>query len=164
MVLDLKMTALNDLLNAPGAGANLQLTFGMIKSKAVAQGHVGAIFERILDERIIILAAHRAVLNGSIIAQLYGAHFKKSYWPQILDSVSGEVVPMILMGHGVIQHWRDLLGATDSKLAASGTLRNLYGNREVVADNVAHGSDSTSAAQREINIFFEGFKPTARFG
>jgi nucleoside-diphosphate kinase len=133
---------------------NLQMTFAMIKSSAVARGQSGAVLDRILGEKMVILGAKRTKLGGAAIDGLYGAHRKKSYWPQLVHNVDGEVIVMMLAGAGVISHWRDILGATDSKLAAPGTLRHQFGNPEVVADNVAHGSDSSAAAERELALFF----------
>ena len=63
-------------------------------------------------------------------------------------SVADKCVPMALIGPNAIQAWRDMLGATDPAKAAMGTLRGDHGNPEIMAENVAHGSDSREAAER----------------
>jgi nucleoside-diphosphate kinase len=131
-----------------------EMTFGLIKSHAVRKGLVGVVLDRVLAVELIVLMAGATRLSGEQIVALYGQHTHKPYWRGLLDSVSGPVVPMLLAGRNAVETWRTLLGATDSAWADIGTLRGDFGNKDLVAENVAHGSDSLAAAKREIALFF----------
>lgn len=131
-----------------------EMTFGLIKSHAVRKDLVGVVLSRILVAKLLVLIAGETTLSGEQIVKLYGQHVHKPYWRALLDSVSGPVVPMLLAGRDAVAIWRTLLGATDPAWADIGTLRGDFGNKELVAENVAHGSDSAASAKREIALFF----------
>jgi nucleoside-diphosphate kinase len=78
----------------------------------------------------------------------------RPYFDELIESVGDGVIVMVLRGPSVIKRWRDLLGATNPMQAKANTLRARYGSRTVVANNVAHGSDSLQAARRELALFF----------
>lgn len=131
-----------------------ECTFAMIKSAAVREEATGAILVRILGEGFTIAAARKVELSGIQIAALYQDHVRKPYWPDIVTSVAGDVVIMILAGKNAVMGWREIMGATDSSKAEPSTLRHEFGSRTTLADNVVHGSDSRQAADREIRLFF----------
>ena len=132
----------------------LEMTFGLIKSHAVRQNRIGIILSRILQANLIVMMAVETTFSGEQILELYREHTKKPFWPALLTSVSGPVVPMVIAGKTAVAAWRGLLGATDPGFADVGTLRADFGNVKVVAENVAHGSDSLASAKREIALFF----------
>jgi nucleoside-diphosphate kinase len=145
----------NLLIPQPPAGeAALETTFALIKSHAVRANLVGLVLSRILREKLIIMTAVAATLTSEQILDLYSEHRKKRYWPQLVDSVSGPVVAMVIGGRDAVKAWRGVLGATDPGFADKGTLRAEYGNVNLVAENVAHGSEDATAARREIALFF----------
>lgn len=138
----------------PTSGAGAETTFALIKSHMLRNGMEMLVIAKILEADITILAMRRTSLNGDQINALYGVHAKRLYWPALVASVDGPVIPMVLMGRDVQARWRDMLGATNSMMAEPGTLRASYGSRKVIADNVAHGSDSRLTASYEIGLFF----------
>lgn len=131
-----------------------ECTLALIKSAAVRDGATGDILTRILGEGFTIAAARKVELTGEQIAALYHDHVRKPYWPELVTSVAGDVVIMILAGKNAIMGWREIMGATDANKAEVGTLRHTFGNRAVLAANAVHGSDSRQAADREIRLFF----------
>jgi nucleoside-diphosphate kinase len=133
---------------------DLETTFALIKSHAVRGNLVGIILARILRERLVVMMAVQGRLSGEEILNLYGAHAKKPYWPALMESVSGPVVAMVLGGKDVVTAWRTMLGDTDPGYADKGTLRAEFGNVKLIAENVAHGSDSVLTAKREVGLFF----------
>ncbi len=137
----------------------LGLTFAMIKTHAVQNlVIVEAIQHKILSSGFRFLAM-KVVMRPppDLVMAFYSAHFGRPYFPELLESLRGPVIPMILEGQDAIASWRLLLGATDPKKAERGTLRAMWGNPDLVAENVAHGSDSEEAVRREIALWFPEF-------
>ena len=84
----------------------------------------------------------------------YAEHVDKPFFPELLEFiVSGPVVAMEWSGDDAVAVCRGLMGATDPKNAAPGTIRGDLGL--VVTENIVHGSDSTESATRELGIFFD---------
>jgi nucleoside-diphosphate kinase len=133
-----------------------ETTFALIKTHIVVGSPliVGEIFWGLMQADVEVAAACRAQLSSTQIETLYNEHLDRPYFPDLVRSVSGEVIAMALRGKDIIGRWRRMLGSTNSLLADAGTLRGEYGSRIVVADNVAHGSDSVAAARRELAHFF----------
>ena len=132
-----------------------QITFAMIKSHVAKRPDVaGRVIGTILDQGWTILCMLQTELNREQVHALYQEHAGRPYMPDLVASVSDQVILMALQGPAIITMWRQLLGATDSLKANAGTLRAMWGSRYKVADNVAHGSDSEPAARRELAIFF----------
>jgi nucleoside-diphosphate kinase len=138
----------------PPADPLCESTFALIKSHAVSAGCIGPIMAAILEARLTILAATVTKLSGAQILALYEEHAKKRFWPELVNSVSGLVVPMIITGPRAISEWRQLLGDTDPGYADPRTIRARFGNVNKVSENAAHGSDGPVAAKREIGLFF----------
>lgn len=143
-------TAMMTMDEKPGE----QTTFALVKSHAVAVGRHASVIEQILGFGITILAMRSTVLSYTEMHALYAEHVEQPYWPDLQASVSGPVVLMALRGMSVIAAWRSMLGEANSMLAAPGTIRAEWGSRKTLANNVAHGSDSIEAAQRELSLFF----------
>ncbi|HET8984407.1 MAG TPA: nucleoside-diphosphate kinase, partial [Trueperaceae bacterium] len=84
----------------------------------------------------------------------YGEHKGKPFFDGLVDFItSGPVVAMVLEGENAILGWRSLMGATNPKDAAPGTIRGDFAT--TIDENVAHGSDAPATAEREIGIFFD---------
>ncbi|KAF4527902.1 hypothetical protein B566_EDAN011293 [Ephemera danica] len=135
-------------------------TFAMIKPDAVK--HMGEVIKTIQDRGLKIRAATMAVLTEMQASEFYQEHTGKPFLPTLIKYVtSGPVLAMQLQGEGVVRQWRTMIGPTDpvQALAEDPTsLRARFGTDKTY--NGFHGSDSTSAALREISIFF----PTDRAG
>ncbi len=128
-------------------------TFSMIKPDAVKQHHIGdilAIYEKngleIVDLKMVRLSKEEA-------QKFYSVHASRPFYGELVNYVtSGPVVAFVLKGDNAVQKARDLIGATDPKKAAAGTIRSLYGTS--VQANAVHGSDSADNALVEIKAFF----------
>lgn len=131
----------------------MQQTFGLIKTHAVA--HRWYVIERIRRAGLTPRRVLQCALPPGMAEHLYAAHRDRPYWPDLMRSVSGPVVRLVIEGENAVAAWRDLIGASDWRNAAPGTIRHALANREgPMAENAVHGSDSVAAAQREIAIAF----------
>jgi len=131
-----------------------QKTFIMIKPDAVSRGLIAPIIQRFENTGLTI---ERLELDRVSLEQAeanYEEHRGKSFYPGLIDYItSGPVVKMVLSGPDSVMVCRKLMGATNPRDAAPGTIRGDFG-LEVDA-NIVHGSDSPEAAAREIGIFFQ---------
>lgn len=128
-------------------------TFIMVKPDGVRRGLVGEVISR-LERKGLTLEKIRQVDIDEDLARLhYAEHVEKPFFPDLLEFItSGSVVAMEWSGESAVSVSRDLMGATDPKTAAPGTIRGDYGLE--VTENIVHGSDSTESARRELDIFF----------
>ncbi len=131
-----------------------QFTFAMIKSKAIRHNLHPLVLGRILENDFIIERAQWRIMPKQLIEQFYKEHIAKPYWYDLERSVSGHVILLVLSRDNAIEEWRALMGATDPRKAASGTLRALAIGEAVMAHNIVHGSDSADNAEREIRLIF----------
>ncbi len=130
-----------------------QKTYVMIKPDAVARGFVGRIVQRFEDTGLIIERLEYGVVTQDEAAQNYREHEGKPFYAGLVDYItSGPVVKMVLSGPEAVAVCRKLMGATNPRDAAPGTIRGDFGLS--VEANVVHGSDSPESAEREIAIFF----------
>jgi nucleoside-diphosphate kinase len=138
----------------PEEGANVdQRTYVMIKPDAVARGLVGTIVARFEATGLRIERMERGVVTAEQAAANYAEHEGKPFYRGLIDYItSGPVVKMVLAGPDAVVVCRKLMGATNPRDAAPGTIRGDFGL--VMDANVVHGSDSPESAEREIAIFF----------
>ena len=143
----------------------MELTFAIIKPDAVRKGFTGAILERIEKKGFRIVAMKSAHLSRSDAEGFYAVHRHRPFFIDLVGfMVSGPVVLLVLEKDNAVQEWRDLMGATNPKDAAAGTIRKDFA--ETIDENAAHGSDSLENAGVEISYFFSktefvNFKPLA---
>lgn len=131
-----------------------ELTFSIIKPNAVKQGAIGDIINHFEKNGLKIAAAKLTVLSRKKCEEFYAEHKARPFFGELVDFMtSGPVMLMALSGEGAVLKNRDLMGATDPKKAAPGTVRAKHGAS--VGENAAHGSDSAASAQRELALFFE---------
>ncbi|MBS3974407.1 MAG: nucleoside-diphosphate kinase [Actinobacteria bacterium] len=125
----------------------------MIKPDAVERGLVSHIIQRFENTGLRIEKLELDVVSVEQAQTNYAEHEGKPFYPGLIDYItSGPVVKMVLSGPDAVMVCRKLMGATNPRDAAPGTIRGDFG-LEVDA-NVVHGSDSPEAASREIGIFF----------
>jgi nucleoside-diphosphate kinase len=130
-----------------------QKTFCMIKPDGVARGLVGRIVSRIEDVGLTIERMELGMVTPEQAAANYAEHAGKPFYEGLVAYVtSGPVVKMVLSGPDAVGIVRKLMGATDPKDAAPGTIRGDFGLS--LDANIVHGSDSPESAEREIAIFF----------
>lgn len=127
----------------------------MIKPDAVKRGLIAPIIERFENTGLTIERLELAQLTREQAAANYAEHEGKPFYDGLIDYItSGSVVKMVLAGPDAVTVCRKLMGATNPRDAAPGTIRGDFGL--VVDANVVHGSDSPESARREIAIFFGG--------
>ena len=132
-----------------------QRTYVMIKPDAVARGNVGAIVGRLEAVGLKIERMELGMVTPEEAAANYAEHEGKPFYEGLVSYItSGPVVKMVVAGPEAIVVCRKLMGATDPKEAAPGTIRGDFGL--TLDANVIHGSDSPASAEREIRIFFGG--------
>ncbi len=130
-----------------------QRTLSIIKPDGVAQGNVGDILKRFEEKEFQIKALKMLLLSPQQAAGFYAVHRERSFFPDLVRYMSsGTVVVVVLEAPEVVARLRELMGATDPKQAAEGTLRRLYATS--IEKNVVHGSDSRESARKEIHYFF----------
>jgi nucleoside-diphosphate kinase len=133
----------------------IERTLAIIKPDAVKAKNSGAIIDMIEKNSFDILRIKKMQLSKEKAEEFYAIHKEKSFFHELIDYVtSGPVIVMILKKENAIQAWRNLMGCTDSRKAAPGTIRNLFGTDKSI--NAVHGSDSSETAHVEINYFFPG--------
>lgn len=131
-----------------------QKTYIMIKPDAVKRGLIAPIMERFENTGLRIERLELAQLTREQAAANYAEHEGKPFYEGLIEYItSGPVVKMVLSGPDAVLVCRKLMGATNPRDAAPGTIRGDFGL--VVDANVVHGSDSPESALREIAIFFE---------
>ncbi|PKQ29903.1 MAG: nucleoside-diphosphate kinase [Actinobacteria bacterium HGW-Actinobacteria-10] len=125
----------------------------MIKPDAVARGLIAPIIQRFEDTGMTIERLELGRLTPEQAAANYAEHEGKPFYDGLIEYItSGPVVKMVLSGPEAVMVCRKLMGATNPRDAAPGTIRGDYGL--VLDANVVHGSDSPESALREIAIFF----------
>ena len=128
-------------------------TFVMVKPDGVARGLVGEVIARFERKGLRLENIRRLQIDEQLARAHYAEHVDKPFFPDLLSFItSGPVVAMEWSGEGAIGVCRDLMGATDPKNAAPGTIRGDFGL--AVTENIVHGSDGPDSAERELNIFF----------
>ena len=128
-------------------------TFAMIKPDGVKRGLVGTVVSRIEAKGFRIVGMKQMLIPREMAERHYGEHQGKPFFAGLVSFItSGPVVAMVLEGENAIAGWRGMMGATNPKDAAAGTIRGDFAT--VIDENVAHGSDAPATAEREIGIFF----------
>lgn len=131
-------------------------TFTMIKPDAVGAGNTGAITKMIEDAGFKIIAMKKTRLSPELAGKFYEIHKARSFYGELVNYMSsGPIVPMILEKENAVEDFRKLIGATDPKKAAPGTVRALFAKS--IDANAIHGSDSDENAVIEGNFFFSQF-------
>jgi len=129
-------------------------TLSIIKPDAVAKNVVGQILSRFESAGLNIIACKMIRLSREQAEGFYAEHKERGFFSDLIDFMtSGPVSVQVLEGENAIMTNRDLMGATNPKEAAAGTIRADFA--ESIDANAAHGSDSATSAAREIAYFFE---------
>ena len=132
---------------------SIQRTLALIKPDATERSMQGKIIDRILEKGFSILSMKQIRLSRPKAKEFYKEHAERPFYDSLCDFMcSGHIVAMTLEKENAIDDWRELMGATNPKDAAEGTIR-----KEFAVDlekNSVHGSDSTNSAHREVPFFF----------
>ncbi|MGE0527162.1 MAG: nucleoside-diphosphate kinase [Bdellovibrionales bacterium] len=131
----------------------VETTFSIIKPNAVKKNAIGAIIQMFEKNGLKIAAMRMTTIPESQCKEFYAEHKERPFFGELVSFMtSGPVVLMALKGENAITRNREIMGATDPKKAAPGTVRALYGDS--MGENAVHGSDSAASAERELKIFF----------
>ena len=131
----------------------MQKTLIIFKPDCMEQHHVGNVLDRFEKAGFNIIACKMLRLTPALLRAHYSHVADKPFYPEIDRFMSSRpVIVMALEGEAIVQKVRDLLGPTDSRKAAKGTIRGDYGTE--MMKNVVHASDSDANARIEIDRFF----------
>jgi nucleoside-diphosphate kinase len=130
-------------------------TLTIFKPDSVSAGRSGAMLARLEKEEFRILGLKKLRLTPEQAREFYAVHRERPFFEGLVRFMTeGPVVVAALERENAVAHLRNTMGATDSKMAETGTLRRLYGTD--IERNAIHGSDSAENADREIAFFFSG--------
>jgi len=133
----------------------LERTFSIIKPDATRRNLTGKIIAKFEEGGLRIVASKRIWMTRKQAEDFYAVHRERPFFGELVDfMISGPVVVQVLEGDGAISRNREIMGATDPKKAASGTIRAEFA--ESIGENSVHGSDAPETAQVEIAYFFSG--------
>lgn len=131
----------------------MERTFSMIKPDATSRNQTGAINAMIEEKGFRIIAQKRIQMTKQIAGEFYAEHKGKPFYDGLVEMMSSApIVVQVLEKENAIADYRALMGATDPKKAAEGTIRARFGTE--LPCNAVHGSDSPQSAAREISFFF----------
>ena len=132
----------------------MEKTLSIIKPDAVERNLIGQIVSIFEKNSLIIHSIKKIILSKKMAEDFYFVHKEKPFFNDLCTYMSsGPVVVMVLEGNNSVVKNREIMGATNPKDAAKGTIRNLYGIS--LDKNSVHGSDSKENAKIEIDFFFK---------
>jgi len=125
----------------------------MIKPKAVANGNMGKIIDKIIDGGFQVKALRYTKLSKEEAKRFYAVHKERPFYEGLTDFMSsGYIIAAVLEKDNAVEAYRNYIGATNPEDADEGTIRKLYGTN--IEANAVHGSDSDENAVIESNFFF----------
>jgi nucleoside-diphosphate kinase len=134
-------------------GRTVERTLSIVKPDGVRKGLIGEVIRRFESTGLRVVALKRVALQKHEAEVFYSVHREKGFFQSLTDFMSsGPVVAMVLEGEDAIQRTRKIMGATNPKEAAPGTIRADYA--EEVEQNIVHGSDGPETAAFEMSFFF----------
>lgn len=129
-------------------------TLSIIKPDGVAKNIIGKIYSRFEKAGLSIIAAKMLHLSKEQAGEFYAVHKERPFYNDLIEFMtSGPVMVQALEGEDAINKNREVMGATNPKDAAAGTIRADFA--ETVDENVVHGSDGPDTAKAEIAFFFQ---------
>lgn len=125
----------------------------LVKPDGVRRGLVGEVISRIEEKQLRITEMRMMTVDAELAKRHYEEHTDKPFFRDLVEFItSGPVVAMVVEGEQAVSVLRTLMGATDPKQAAPGTIRGDFGL--AITENIVHGSDSPQSAERELGLFF----------
>lgn len=139
----------------------VERTLSIIKPDAVAKNVIGEIYSRFERAGLRIVAARMRRLSREEAEGFYAEHSARPFFAPLVEFMtSGPVIVQVLEGENAVATHRDIMGATNPKDAAAGTIRADFA--ESIDANAVHGSDALATAAREIDYFFKSEELCAR--
>jgi len=137
----------------------MERTLSIIKPDGVARGLAGEVIKRLEQNNFKIIAMKMLLMTKSQAEGFYAVHRQRPFFESLTGFMaSGPIIVMILEGENTIGRYRELMGATDYREAAKGTIRKDFATD--IEKNVVHGSDGPETAAFEIGYFFNSFEIT----
>jgi len=135
----------------------MEKTLSIIKPDGVARGVIGEVIKRLESNGLKIIAMKMLKMNKAQAESFYAVHKERPFFQSLTYFMtSGPIVVMVLEGKNAIAGYRDIMGATDHREAAEGTIRRDFATD--IEKNIVHGSDSPDTAAFEIGFFFNSFE------
>jgi nucleoside-diphosphate kinase len=135
----------------------VQRTLCIIKPDAVEKGVQGRILDRLLAEDFKLLGIRQLRLTRAQAEGFYAVHRGRPFFDELCSYMTrSPVIVVALERESAVAHYRDVIGATDPKKAAEGTIRKAFGTS--VGENAVHGSDSEENGRLECAYFFAGYE------
>ena len=135
----------------------MEKTLSIVKPDGVGRGIIGEVVKRIEDNSLKIKAMKLIHMTRAQAQGFYAVHRQRPFFESLTDFMtSGPVLVMILEGENAISRWREMMGATNFKDAAEGTIRCDFATD--IEKNVVHGSDAPETAAFETSYFFNAFE------
>ena len=135
----------------------MERTLSIIKPDGVARGIIGEVIKRLEINHLKIVAMKMMKMDTAQAQGFYSVHKERPFFDSLTHFMtSGQVVVMVLEGENAIAKYRKIMGATDYREAAEGTIRKDFATD--IEKNVVHGSDSPETAAFEISYFFNRFE------
>lgn len=132
----------------------IERTLSIIKPDAVAKGVIGQIYTRFEQSGLKIVAAKKMQLTREQAENFYDVHRSRPFFNDLVKfMISGPVLVQVLEGENAILRNREIMGATNPKEAAAGTIRADFAAS--IDENAVHGSDAPETAKQEIEFFFK---------
>jgi nucleoside-diphosphate kinase len=139
----------------------IERTFSIIKPDAVAKNVIGEIYSRFEKNGLRIVAAKMVHLTQAQAEGFYAVHKERPFFKDLVSfMISGPVIMQVLEGENAIAKNREIMGATNPKDAAPGTIRADFASS--IDENAVHGSDGPDTAKEEIAFFFSDNELCAR--
>jgi nucleoside-diphosphate kinase len=132
---------------------SIERTLSIVKPDGVGRNLIGEVYRRFEQAGLRVIAARMMRLSSSEAEGFYAVHRERPFFKDLVRFMtSGPVMVQVLEGENAIAKNRDVMGATDPKKAAKGTIRADLANS--IDENIVHGSDAADTAAREISYFF----------
>ena len=131
----------------------MEKTMLLVKPDGVKRGLIGEVISRVEAKKLAIRDIRMLQIDRELAHRHYEEHTEKPFFEELVSFItSGPVVAMVVEGEDAIAVVRELMGATDPKDAAPGTIRGDFARE--ITENIVHGSDSSTSAARELSLFF----------
>ena len=135
----------------------MERTLSIIKPDGVKRGLIGEVVRMLEQNNLDIVAMKMLHMTKKLAEGFYAVHRERPFFESLTDFMSsGPAIVMVLEGDNAITRYRDLMGATDCREAAEGTIRKAFATD--IEQNVVHGSDAPETASFEIGYFFNRFE------
>ncbi|MDE1923750.1 MAG: nucleoside-diphosphate kinase [Gammaproteobacteria bacterium] len=136
---------------------SIERTLSIVKPDGVARNLIGEVYRRFEAVGLRIVAARMIHLSQAQAESFYGVHRERPFFKDLVRFMtSGPVIVQVLEGENAVAKNRDVMGATDPKKAAAGTIRADLATS--IDENIVHGSDAAATAAQEIAFFFSAIE------